>query len=115
MPKKDIMADPTMSWINENESNKDRKQLSYCTTTKLVTKERNDLYSRLVEWIIMDTSGINRDAIQTDWCLVTVLLIEEEEEDADDCNDRNKSKIAYGDIVYSINDLNSEIAIIFEL
>ena len=62
----------------------------------------------------MDTLGINRDAIRTNLCSVIVLLIEEEE-DADDCNDRNKSKIAYGNIVYSINDLNSEIAIIFEL
>ena len=64
-------------------------------------------------WIIMDTLGISRDAIRTNLCSVVLLI--EEEEDADDCNDRNRSEIAYGDIVYSINDLNSEIAIIFEL
>ena len=59
----------------------------------------------------MDTSRINRDAIRTNLCSVVVLLIEEEE-DAGNCN---KSEIAYGDIVYSINDSNSEIAIVFEL
>ena len=58
----------------------------------------------------MDTSRINRDAIRTNLCSVIVLLIEEE--DAGNCN---KSEIAYGDIVYSINDSNSEIAIVFEL
>ena len=63
----------------------------------------------------MDTSGINRDAIRTNLYSVIVLLIEEEEEDAGDCNDHNESKIACGDIVYSINDLNSKIAIVFEL